>query len=116
MNTPNLPTQNQDVIEIQVANGEKKMAYRPGVTGNNRSLMIAAYGAFGKDYVTIDDAIQFAENAIIDHFNQIDRLRELKRLKMIDKYSKSLSELEDIVALIKENNSREALPEAEEVK
>ena len=59
MNTPNLPTQSQNVIDVIAANGEKKKGYRPGHIGKDRSLMIATYGTFGKDFMTVDLAYYY---------------------------------------------------------
>lgn len=107
MSTPNLPIQNQNVIEIQVANGEKKKAYKPGFTGKDRGLMIATYGTFGKDYMTPDDAIQFADYAIADHEREIQALKKLKFKMMFEKYSKDIAELEQIVSLVKQKQREE---------
>lgn len=101
MSITNNQVQNQEVETIQVANGETKNAYRAGFTGKERSLMIATYGTFGKDYMTVDDAIQFANYAIADHLREIDNLKILKNKKLIEKYSQDESELETILELIK---------------
>ena len=108
MNISNLPNQNQNVIEITLANGERKKGYKPGHTGKDRSLMIATYGTFGKDNMTSDDAILFAENAIKDHEREIKALKKLRFQKTFERYSSNVSELEDIVALIKEKQAKAA--------
>lgn len=110
MSTQILPIQNQNVIEFMAANGEMKKGYQPGFTGKDRSLMIATYGTFGKDRMTTDDAIKFADHAIIDHLREIENLKELKRKKMIEKFSPDEKELENILELIKRNKAQQ-IPE-----
>lgn len=107
MSITNNLVQNQEVETIQVANGETKNAYRAGFTGKERSLMIATYGTFGKDFMTVDDAIQFANYAIADHLREIENLKILKKKKLIEKYSQDESELETILALIKKNKNQQ---------
>ena len=104
--------QNQNVVEIIVANGEKKYGYVAGVTGNNRSLMIATYGTFSKDRMTVDEEIMFAENAIKDHLREIEALKVLRYRKMFERYSPNIAELEKIVADVKKQQQEaDAKPE-----
>ena len=98
--------QNQNVIEIIKANGEKKWGYKSGITGPDRSLMIATYGKFSKDHMTVDEEILFAENAIKDHLNEIENLKNLRYRKMFQRYSPNIDELEQIVALVKEQQQK----------
>lgn len=86
------------VSSVVTGSGITKECYTPGCWGSNRDLMIATYGSFSKNNMTVEEAFVFATRALVDHERQVKNLLALQKGCMMDMYHMTEEEAEMFLA------------------
>lgn len=86
------------VSSVVTGSGVTKECYTPGCWGPDRDLMIATYGSFSKNNMSVEEAFVFAGRALADHERQVRNLRKLQKGCMMDMYCMTEEEAEMFLA------------------
>ena len=86
------------VSSVVTGSGITKECYTPGCWGPDRDLMIATYGSFSKNNMSVEEAFVFAGRALVDHQRQVKNLLALQKGCMMDMYCMTEEEAEMFLA------------------